>query len=378
MNKTVKLSLAAALAAGIVTSASAKTALEDAITNTTIKGYVDYKMTDETKNDGNDQEAFHDIDVRVQIDSKLTDNYSLTVRIDEEEDEDDKEDSADTNGDKDSSALQPEIDHVYFTYKNADTKIKAGLQKVVAPRLHDSAIGDGIIASQKISEALTLVGGYFYNSGLGTDEIAGVAAAGKVGIVDYGVTYATIIDSDTEDGNDGTADDNGAKVIDLTVDAAISDAVNIHGAYTTKSFDDEANNEKDQKLLKLVLSGKASSVKYALAYAMGGEDGADVSLDSDADAEVNLQLEEVDSTAFGKDGSAIYAMVGASLSDTVSAKFEYVTAEDDEATALDADEYMITLSHKASDNLTFSASYDSWDVNDEADSQTILRAKLTF
>ncbi len=375
MNKTIKLSLATALAAGIVSSACASTDLTEALKGTSIKGYVDYKMTDETKNDGDDREAFHDIDVRVQFDSKLNDNYSLTVRVDEEEDEDDKADSKDTTGAKNSSAIQPEIDKVYFTYKNSGTKVTAGLQTVVAKRLHDSAIGDGVIVSHKASDALSIAGGYFYNSGLGTDEIAGVAISGDAGMVKYGLTYASIIDSDTDSGNDGTAADNGAQVIDITADFDLK-AVNLHAAYTTKSED--TTGTKDQDLIKLVVSGKAASMKYAVAYAMGGSDGADVSLDSDADAAVNLQLNEVASDAFGKDGTALYAMVGASLTDTASLKLEYVTADDDSATKLDADEYMVTLSNKVTKKLKLSASYNSWDINNKSDSQTILRAKYSF
>lgn len=381
MNKTIKLSLATALAAGIVSSACASTDLTEALKGTTIKGYVDYKMTDETKNNGDDREAFHDIDVRVQFDSKLNDNYSLTVRVDEEEDEDDKPDTKDTTGAKNSSGLQPEIDKVYFTYKNGDTKVTAGLQTVVAKRLHDSAIGDGVIVSHKASDALSIAGGYFYNTGLGTDEIAGVAISGDAGMVKYGLTYASIIDSDVDSGNDGSANtdgtnkDNGAQVIDITADFDLK-AVNLHAAYTTKSED--KTGTKDQDLIKLVVSGKAASMKYAVAYAMGGSDGADVSLDSDADAAVNLQLNEVASDAFGKDGTALYAMVGASLTDTASLKLEYVTADDDSATKLDADEYMVTISNKVTKKLKLSASYNSWDINNKSDSQTILRAKYSF
>ncbi|MEA2051127.1 MAG: major outer membrane protein [Campylobacterota bacterium] len=371
MNKTIKLSLAVAMVAGMVSSANAKVSLDEAIKDVTLKGYVDYKLTKETKNDGEDREAFHDIDVRVQVDSKINDNYTMTLRVDEEEDEDDESDSADTEGDKNSSPLQPEIDQAYITYKDGGLKIKAGLQKVVAPRLHDSVNGDGIIVSNKLSDSMTVVGGYFYNQAkTDTDEIAGVALAGKAGMVKYGLTYATIMDSDEVDGNDGTAEDNGATVVDLTVDAKLSSALNIHGAYTTKSLD--ATGEEDQSLMKLVLGGKAGSVKYALGYAMAGEDGGNVSLDSDSDAAVNLQLSEVSSDGL-TDDSAIYAMVGTNLTDTVSGKFEYAAASD-----ADSSEYMFTLSNKVTKKLKLSASYNAWDIDNESDSQMILRAKYSF
>ena len=373
MNNTVKLSLAAAMVAGMVSSANAKVSLEDAIKDVTLKGYVDYKLTKETKNDGEDREAFHDIDVRVQIDSKINDNYSMTLRVDEQEDEDDKADSRDTSGAKNSSPLQPEIDQAYITYKDGGLKVKAGLQKVVASRLHDSVNGDGIIVSNKFSDSMTVVGGYFYNQEkTGTDEIAGISVSGKAGMVQYGLTYATIIDSEGEltDENDGSLGDNGAKVIDLTVDTKISDALNIHGAYTTKSLD--SAGAKDQDLIKLVLNGKASSVKYALGYAVAGTDGGAVSLDEDVDAAVNLQLNEISSNDL-VDDSVIYAMVGTSLTDTISGKLEYAAASDADAT-----EYMLTVSNKVTKKLTLQASYNGWDIANEADSQMILRAKYSF
>lgn len=286
MNKSIKLSLAAAMVAGMVSNANAKVNLEDAIKDVTLKGYVSYTMEKLTDNNGKDSEAQHDIDVRVQIDSTINDNYSLTVRVDEKNDDDkDKNPNDADSTTKDSSALQPEIDQVYMTYKEGGLKAKVGMQKVLASRLHDSINGDGFVISNKLSNDLTVSGGYFYTTEkTDTDEVAGIDLSGKVSMLKYGLTYATVIDSD-ENNNDGTVGDNGAKILDLRVDAKISNALNLHVAHTNKALD--KSGEKDQKLTKLVASGKSGNIKYALGYAMAGKDGASVAIDGDSDASVN-------------------------------------------------------------------------------------------
>ena len=388
MNKSIKLSLAAAMVAGMVSNANAKVNLEDAIKNVTLKGYVSYTMEKLTDNNGKDSEAQHDIDVRVQIDSKINDNYSLTVRIDEanDDDKDDIDSSSTKNEKKDSSALKPEIDQVYMTYKDGALKAKVGMQKVVAPRLHDSLNGDGVNVSYKLSDAVKLSGGYFYTTeenrkgtkDAGSDEYAGLSLSGKAGILKYGVGYTSVIDSD-ENNNDGSTGDNGATAIDLTLDAKVS-ALNIHAAHTSKSLD--ATGEKDQKLTKLVASGKAGDIKYALGYAMAGKDGAKVSLDNDGDASVNLVLDEVSSHAI-QDGNVIYAMIGTKLTDTVSASFEYVTADGDSGSVKEANEIELKLTNKITKKLKAFVTYDTWETKDFANAkientEITLGAKYSF
>jgi hypothetical protein len=357
MNKTIKLSLATAMVAGMVSTSSAKTNLEDAIKDTTIKGYISYTMEKYMDKNGADAEAQHDIDVRVQFDSKINDNYSFTVRVDEANDDDkDKNPNDGDTTDKDSSPLQPEIDQVYTTYKNGGLKVKAGMQKVVASNLHDSINGDGIIVTQKLGAA-AVTGGYFYTTEkTTTDEIAGLNIAGKAGIVKYNATYATIIDSDHED-NDGTTGDNGATVVDINLGLALG-SINIDLAQTTRS--DDESGSKDQSLTKAIISGKAGAVSFAGAYAIAGEDGANVAIDGDADASVNLVLNEVSTDAIA-DGSAIYGMVGAKLGGGISAKVEYVTADAD-GSVKSASEYMVTLTNKVSKKMKLFAKYNGWEV----------------
>ncbi len=385
MNKTIKLSLAAAMVAGMVSNANAKVNLEDAIKDVTLKGYVSYTMEKYTDKDGKDDEAQHDIDVRVQVDSKINDHYSLTVRVDEKNDDDtDKNPNDSDSTDKDSSALNPEIDQAYVTYKDGGLKIKTGMQKVLAPRLHDSINGDGVNIAYKISDSMKISGGYFYTTeDTGTDEVTGLSLSGKADILKYGFTYASIIDSD-ENNNDGSVGDNGADIIDVMANVTVMDGLKISAAHTVKSLD--KTGEKDQKLTKLVVSGDIDSFKYAAAYAMAGKDGAKVSLDNDGDASVNLVLDAVSTNSL-KDANAIYAMIGTNITDEISAKVEMVTASSDTTTGSDvkdADELMLTITNKITKKFKIFAKYNDWNIKlqdgtvDEDRTRVTLGAKYSF
>ena len=381
MNKTIKLSLATALLAGLVSNANASTKLEEALKDVKIKGYVSYTMEKYLNKDSKDDEAQHDIDVRVQIDVPVNDNYSLTVRVDEVNDDDtDKNPNDADSSDKDSSALQPEIDQVYVTYKDAGLKIKTGMQKLIAPRLHDSINGDGMIVSYKVSNMATISGAYFYTSEkTNTDEVAALALSGKDDAFNYGLTYASIIDS-KDTNNDGSVGDNGAKIIDLTAGMKVT-GVKVALAHTTRS--DDAVGSKDQKLTKLSLSGKTANIKFAAAYAMVGKNGANVAIDGDADASVNLVLDAVSTDAL-QDANAVYLMLGTNLSKTISASAEYVTASADAGTIRDAKEIMLKVSNKVTKKLKLFANYNIWetkDVNglsDEDRTKVTLGAKYSF
>lgn len=379
MTKMIKMSLVAAVAVvGLSTSVSASVNLEDAIKGVKIKGYVSYTMEEYTDKKGNDNEAQHDIDVRVQANIPVNDNYSVTVRVDEanDDDTDDIDPSATSNKNKDSGALNLQFDRVYVTYKNNGLKVFTGLQGVIASNLHDDVDGDGVKFSYNIDKSLTLSGGYFYNTTEGTDEIAGLALAGKTGTISYGLTYATMIDSDVSNGNDGTVTDNGSKIVDLNIGTKLS-GLSLNLAHTTRSED--AIGTKDQSLTKVIVAGKAGDIKYAVGYAKAGKDGAEVAIDSDADASVNLVLNEVSTDAIA-DGSAVYVMAGTKLGGNLSAKLEHVTA-DGKSTVKDASETMLTLTNKITKKFKLFAKYDTWEVKKATtakNTKITLGAKYSF
>lgn len=376
MKNTIKLSLATAMLAGLVSNATAAVNFEDAIKDVKLKGSLSYTMEKYLDKNGKDDEAQHDIDVRVQADIPVADKYKFTVRIDEANDDDDDKNPNDGDStDKDSSALELEADQVYVTYKDGAVKVKAGLQKVIAPRLHDSVNGDGFAVAYKASKDLTISGGYFYTTEkTSTDEVFGVSANGKMSIVNYGLTYATIIDSDTSNGNDGTATDNGAKIIDITASTKIA-GINLGAAFTTKSYDD--SSKADQELAVLNIDGKFEGIKLAASYGKVASSGGEVSIDKDSDSEVNVLVDSISSNDLAG-ADIIYLMAKGKLSKTTSLKAEYITASSDYGTHKEATEYMITLTEKINKKLKMFAKYNAWETIKQNNTVDDDRVRVTF
>lgn len=393
MTKTTSFSIVTAIAiASLSSNCMAADSLGDRIK---FKGEISYTMEQNTKDSADKKEAQHDIDVRIQADFKANDNFTVTARLDELNDDDTDANPNETDAKtKNSSPLQPEIDQVYVTYKKDALKAMVGLQKISAPRLHDSANGDGAVVEYKVNDAVILNGGYFYStemksskvSGGGnelqTDNIISLGLNGKVDIANYGLTYAQIKDSSNIK-NDGTATDNGAKIVDLVVGADLGFA-SLELANTSKSYSVAAN--KDQDLTRATLKGKAGDLNYSLAYAVTGKDGGEVSLDNQDDAEVHLRANNV-STYYFKDAKAIYASIDSKFADSYSAKFEYITIDSDITTATDykeAKEYQLTLENSIDKNFKLFAIYNNWEITKStgavnADTTALtLGAKYTF
>ncbi len=400
MTKLTKISLVTAVALMGISSTACGASIADKLT---FKGEISYTMEQNLKDDvDHKEEAQHDIDVRVQADFKVNDNFTVTARLDELNDDDtDANPNEEDKKTKNSSALQPEIDQVYVTYKKDALKSMVGLQKISAPRLHDSANGDGAIVEYKLSDAAVLNGGYFYTtemkssdiSGGGekleTDNIVSLGLNGKVDIVNYGLTYAMIKDSSGLP-NDGTTKDNGAKIVDALVGVNLGFA-SLELANTSKSYDAVVGTGKDQKLTKATLKGKVSGIDYSLAYAVTGKDGGEVSLDNQDDAPVHLLLNSVSTYNF-IDAKAIYASIGSKFADDYTAKFEYMTIESDITTGettnfknyKEAKEYQLKIENNIDKNFTVWVNYNDYEItklagtaNKDAVALT-LGAKYTF
>ncbi len=400
MTKLTKISLVTAVALMGISSTACGASIADKLT---FKGEISYTMEQNLKDDvDHKEEAQHDIDVRVQADFKVNDNFTVTARLDELNDDDtdanpnefttEEKTVKDKDGKdvkikipaesktKNSSALQPEIDQVYVTYKKDALKSMVGLQKISAPRLHDSANGDGAIVEYKLSDAAVLNGGYFYTTEMTSSEVSGGKQAlltdnivslglnGKIDIVNYGLTYAMIKDSSKSTTNDGTEKDNGAKIVDALVGVNLGFA-SLELANTSKSYDAVVGTGKDQKLTKATLKGKAGDVNYSLAYAVTGKDGGEVSLDNQDDAPVHLLLNSVSTYNF-IDAKAIYASVGSKFADDYTAKFEYMTIESDivtgEATNFkdykEAKEYQLKIENNIDKNFTVWVNYNDYEI----------------
>ncbi len=378
MTKLTKISLVTAVALMGISSTACGASIADKLT---FKGEISYTMEQNLKDDvDHKEEAQHDIDVSIEADFKVNDNFTVTARLDELNDDDTDASISDAKDIKNSSALQPEIDQVYVTYKKDALKSMVGLQKISAPRLHDKANGDGAIVEYKLSDAAVLNGGYFYTTEMTSSEVSGGKQAlltdnivslglnGKIDIVNYGLTYAMIKDSSKSTTNDGTEKDNGAKIVDALVGVNLGFA-SLELANTSKSYDAVVGTGKDQKLTKATLKGKVSGIDYSLAYAVTGKDGGEVSLDNQDDAPVHLLLNSVSTYNF-IDAKAIYASIGSKFADDYTAKFEYMTIESDivtgEATNFkdykEAKEYQLKIENNIDKNFTVWVNYNDYEI----------------
>lgn len=398
MTKLTKLSLATTVAlVGISSTAFGADNVADKVK---FKGEISYTMEKYSDKDGKDDEAQHDIDVRVQADFAINDKFSATLRLDEANDDDTDKNPNDADSTaKDSSPIDVEIDQVYMTYKNGDLKVTGGLQKVLASKLHDSLNGDGLIVDYKMSDMAKFTVGQFYSTEAKTttDEIFGLGLEGKASIINYGATYATIKDSDTANGNDGTATDNGAKAIDLLAGITLGD-MKIDFSHTTKSYDATTRATaikdsiftgtlKDQKLTKIALNGKVSDIKYNVSYTMTGTDGGQVALDDDYEAPVFTRVENLSTINF-KDATALGFGIDSKLVDQWSIKADYLAIDSDNSTDSkwykEGKETLLTLNYAAEKNFNIFAKYDIWDItksdgtSKEDRKQYILGAKYTF
>ena len=365
--------LNAKLDANKTTEVSSKN-LTHILENVKFSGYLSYRMEKYIEKDSEYREAQHDIYAILQAVMPITNNYSATFRIFQSNNNDTDLDPSELyyyNYDnssymhdrafrKDSSALQAEFDRVYFTYKNDNLKVTAGMQELLAPNFHYYLNGDGMKFSYEIDKSLILGGGYFYNTNLGTDEVMGLSVKGKSGMLSYNTSYIAVVDSDENNGNDGSPADNGAQIIDANIGIDLS-GLNIDFAYTVKSLN--ASGSKEQSLAKLIVSGKNGDLKYKVGYSRSGKDGANVALEGDywgKWTKVNLLLYWV-SSAYVADGNTFFAMGEYRLFDTYYGKLEYLIAEG-KGDVKEASEYRVTLTNKITKKFKLFADYNYWGI----------------
>jgi hypothetical protein len=355
MKKMIKLSLVAAVAvAGLTTTASA-TAMEDAIKNTDLSGYIRYRYTqgESTTETNNYKTVF-------KVKSKVNDNVSAFIKVAG------ANSTTDTSGDADPD--QTNIKEAKFIFNIGGATVIAGKQGLATP-FADAADqqGTGIVALYPVSKALTLAAGWYGNSdakaavgaALPGNNIAAVAAIGSVSSVNYAVWYADIARGDVVDA--------GAKAINVNVSAKIG-PVNVEVNHASVNYTDTL---VDQVQTRLVVSGKAGPATLALGYVKAGSStkGADVTL-GDSDASANFLLENLDASSVADTG-VWYAAIGGKVG-AVALKLEHGKTTN---LATDAKETKFSAAYAMSKNFKVSA----FVTNDNFDSDTSrIEIKYTF
>ena len=363
MTKMIKLSLVAAVAvAGFTTTASAQS-LEDAIKGVEVSGFVSYTAE---KTGVDTKEMQHDIDIRATFKSKVNDKVTATVMFDEitDDDTDVEKNDGETVATQKSSYVDMRIEKAYFTYKNAGITSNFGLMS--AP-LTDGLAADGITVSTKAG-ALTVGGGYLYNTGAGTQDVAFVTAAGKAGPAGFNVAYANLMESDAD------AASESASFLHANVNIMAGPA-KVAFDYSTATGDAITTREgADQSQMKVSASVKAGALNISAAYGKNGADGGSTQIDDSdyAGSSITMASDKIDLTAAGADATAMMIAVSTKVGASDTVKLAYGTQTESEETAIAA-----TFTHAMSKNFKVFANYETYD-NHVNETELTLGANYSF
>jgi stress response protein SCP2 len=339
MKKMIKMSLVAAVAvAGLTTTASA-VAMEDAIKNTDLSGYVRYRYTN-----GEANLESNEYRVSFTTKSKVNDNVTAKIKVGG------KASTTDASGD-----VNPDLTgfaEANFIINTGGATIIAGKQANPTPFADPSdQTGTGAVVLYPVSDALTIGAGWFTNTdslayqgaALTGNNIGAVAAIGKVAAINYALWYASISE------NGGAVAGAGATAYNGNIGANFGPAsieVNHASVNYTGTVGDTLN---DQSQSRLVVSAEAGPATVTLGYVKTGKDGGNVTL-GDTDASANFAVENISASAL-VDGTAYYVGLSGKVG-AIKLGFDYVTGD---GTNLDtATEMKVSACYEMSKNFKVS------------------------
>lgn len=260
--KLVKLSLVAAMAAGVFATTASAVPLEEAIKDVDVSGYTRLRYTHTTndtgdKEDGKSQWNFKGV---LNLKTKIDDNFFAVVGLQYNDtdmgsayyDEDEKENKYKRSTAKPSKDIK--LHQAYFGYNVYGTTITAGRQEV-GTFFTDDMFGDGIKVTNTDIEGLTLaalwmdsleddsdvaINKYKVNDKMATDHnLYGVGAMGNYDPVSFQLWYAVV---------ENVAD---LFAVELAMDLDVTEdfALGLKGQYAFADLDSDYKNLKgDDKL----------------------------------------------------------------------------------------------------------------------------------
>ena len=374
MTKTIKLSLAAAMVAGIATTASASN-LQDAIQNVDVSGYVDYRAEYQSKNDDGTKTTAKDLNeyaINVTLTSKVNDMVKATVSAGFDE--------ALTHNNSNVGDVDPSLNvsAAYFTFDLGAATVMAGKQNIPSAFVDqkDTAkAGSGVVAVSKVNDALTVAAAHFFNNNIAGDtKTTELVAMGKAGAVSYGINYNMTDLAGTEANRYSVH--AGAKVA----------GVKLSARYSALDADNETTNNDDVNVLKVSAAGKAGAVALSATYFKTGEDntgtnaGQDaLAIDADNDAAVHAKVWQL-STAKVSDTTGYALTAAMDVAKNVNAKLVYAAADNSDKST-DATETMAMVTYKMSKNFKVHARYSMLDDKSSSNKDTDytrVEVKYTF
>jgi hypothetical protein len=379
-----KLSLAALVAMGSMSIASASTDLSSAIKGVTIGGYLRYRYTeDNTKTDGKDNHAnTTKNEYKAVLNTNIKASNTMTVHgklawVDSFK-------SNDTDKAEKGKAFN--VREAYLKYSANDATVKAGLQNVATPLTdHDDDVANGVLATYTVS-GITAAAAYFNEFGsaakgeLLSNNVAALAVIADVKPAKVQAWYYNKSDS-----GDNSKDGAHAYFFDATASVA---PVTVKAQYAAAKGNEDG--AKTQKFFALAAIANVANVNVTAAYLNFGKDGSDVAAGTkNADGLVaagdiladKIQQNSDVSKLTLQDGYGVALVAKAKVAGFgVGAQYVHATTNTDKTTSekTTANEYDLDVSYAYNKKLNFSGYYAllKEDIEDTSADKTINEARF--
>ena len=397
--KLVKLSLAAIVAAGALTSVASAASLEEAIKNVDVTGYARYRF--DSKDSGTGTANKHRFTSDVNFKSALDDNFFgvLGFRYDSIDNSGERINAktmvgADDNG-NDNFGQTFNVRQVYLGYTAGNTTITAGRQ-VLGTFFTDDMVGTGIKLLNSDISGLTLAAVAFDNlqddGDIGTGALTlgsnnaehvydrnlyGAAAIGSYDPVSFQLWYAALDSVAQLYVADVTVGANlGGVDLSLQAQAAGSSmwADNAGAGADTVALDDAT-------FLAVELGAKAFGFDGSVGYVNLNIQGDGYSLISfeDQGSFIDAGEDLLDYTAFNYDANIYFVTAGYTFADKVRVGADYVGVRaNGEGDHVDAYEAVARVDYKYSKKLNFKAWYSYIDQDNGENDAKHLRFEARY
>ena len=407
--KLVKLSLAAIVAAGALTSVASAASLEEAIKNVDVTGYARYRF--DSKDSGTNTANKHRFTSDVNFKSALDDNFFGVLGF--------RYDSIDNSGERfqaetmvgvddqgnDSFGQTFNVRQVYLGYTAGNTTITAGRQ-VLGTFFTDDMVGTGIKLLNSDISGLTLAAIAFDNlqddDDIGTGALTlgsnnaehvydrnlyGAAAIGSYDPVSFQLWYAALDSVAQLYAADVTL---GASLgdVDLSLQAqAAGSSMWADNAGVYAGIDAMGNSLvdtvalDDATFLAVELGAKAFGFDGSVGYVNLNIQGDGYSLISfeDQGSFITAGEDLLDYTAFNYDANIYFVTAGYTFADKVRVGADYVGVRaNGEGDHVDAYEAVARVDYKYSKKLNFKAWYSYIDQDNGENDAKHLRFEARY
>jgi hypothetical protein len=315
-----KLSLAALVAMGSMSVASASTDLSEAIKGVTIGGFLRYRYTENnTKTNGSSDHTnntTHEYKGVLGVDVKASEELSVHGTLVYLNKNTTNQDGTGVNG-----ASPFNVKESYVKYSANGLTAKFGQQFLKTP-LSDADVtrGNGLLATYTQS-GITVAGGYMDSVDSYTNNLYVLAAIADIKPVKVQAWYYNVSDSqsNSKDGGSNYFLEASANVDVATVKAQYASAKG------------NQDNAKREKFFAMAATANVDMLSATLAYLNFGKDGSDVKVSSQADGLIaagDIATDLIQQGTF-KDGYGAALVLSAKVTDQIKTGVQYVHATSD-------------------------------------------------